>query len=179
MRIARVIIDLKPDLLRGAYHRRGDSELIPTIIDSMWFVYAFAKKDLSMISDISSSFTGANSDTQKLITEVLGILRKYNCNIFNSKYYNLPEMPHYAEESFYFIKKRLADPNFKILNQAPMFVERGNRIVKNAAQDVKDQVKEKANELAEYVKSSSTSYIKEVMYKDLFKMFDLNQSGSL
>ena len=179
LRITLEIIECKPSSFIRDRGSGGKDEYVPRILNILWFIYGLCKKDFSVIPDIGTSFTDPNSDIQKIIVEFFGILRKYNSNIFTGKFYNIPDLNGMAEGSFYYVKRRLEDPDFKLFGQFPSFVAQGGALAKDAAEDAKEKVKEKATELADYVRNSSTSYIKEVMYKDLFKMFDLDQTGSL
>ncbi|CAI2372474.1 unnamed protein product [Moneuplotes crassus] len=179
-RISEILVEIAEIISKIIEDKTGSTpEAIPMMINIMKFIYALSKKEFSAIPEIGSSLVDSNSNMQKIISEFFGILRKYKSNIFTSERYNTPEVSSFVEDSFFFAQRQLKDPNFSVKGSLTAVSTQGAKMVKEVADDVKENVKEKATELADYVKNSSTSYIKEVMYKDLFKMFDLDQSGNL
>ncbi|CAI2386020.1 unnamed protein product [Moneuplotes crassus] len=117
--------------------------------------------------------------TKSLLLTLFKILEKYHSKLFTQKSSNHPALTKLAQNSFYFIKRQLENPNFEIRNSASYLVDQAEDFAKNAVQGLKQEAKETANELVQYVKTSSESYIREVMLKDLFQIFDRDHSGSL
>ena len=95
--------------------------------------------------------------------------------MFSDKKYNLPTLITDVEKSYYFAQRKLEDPNFTAKTGIQMFYNN----IDEATKEVREDIKTRATELAEHVKSSSSSYIREVMYRDLFRMFDKDQSGGI
>ncbi|CAI2361318.1 unnamed protein product [Moneuplotes crassus] len=159
------------NVLANLVAEEGGSPQIEKII---LLTISLCKKDYSSIPELCNGLI-SSATVGSLVSEFFGILRKCKCNIFTDKKYNLPGLVADVKSSYYFVKRKLDDPNFTAKTGIQMLYNN----IEEATKDVREDVKAKATELVDHVKASSSSYIREVMYRDLFKMFDKDQSGGI
>jgi hypothetical protein len=133
--------------------------------DFFMCIIGLCKGDYEFISIIASKHGVFEHDK---VEEILSILSKFQQSIFGKKSYGLPPISKGLKTAFFGKKKNM-------INELDMF---GTvKLVAEGGKEALNQVKQKASEVAESTMQSGGEFVTDLLYRDLFKMFDKDDGG--
>ena len=131
------------------------------------FIIGIWRQDFSLMIKVASHF-GIFDD--KLLTEFFSILKKFESSIFTKSIHGLPEISKGLETTYFAMKQKLKDPR--------SLIEEGmNKLGETASNAVKSEMSNKAVELSHIMVNNTGTLVTDMVYKDLFLMFDKDESG--
>jgi hypothetical protein len=133
--------------------------------DFFMCIIGLCKGDYKFISIIASQHGFFEHDKVK---EVLSIFSKFQQTIFGKKSYGLPQLSKGLKTALFAMKGDMTDD---------LDVSGAMNLIADGGKDAMNQAKQKASEAAESAMQSGGAFMTDLLYRDLFKMFDIDDSG--
>jgi hypothetical protein len=135
-------------------------------------VLGLCKGDFSLIAEVASQ--QGYFEHQK-VKDIFNVFAKFQNTIFGGEVYGMPEMANGLKTSFFSLQKNFDNPEVLARGAVKLIKDQGSEALGKVTSHAKKEVKK----VAEDAMQSAGSAITELLYKDLFKMFDKDESGSI
>jgi len=136
--------------------------------DFIVFIIGICKGDFEMIGVLANKLGYFEN---KMVKDLFAIFMKYQSVIFENGSYGLPLVSKGLRTAYFFAQNDLQNQDFRKLSK------RGVQIASNALKQGTRAIANEAKEVAEDTMKQTGTYVTDLLYKDLFNMFDKDKSG--
>ena len=167
-------VDKTMNSINAYYTNKGEHKIenLNSQRDFIIFIIGICKGDFEMIGVLANKL--GYFDNQ-MVKDLFAIFMKYQSVIFENGSFGLPEVARGLRTAYFFAENDLKQGNYRKLSK------RGVQIASNAlrqgARAIGNEVKREAKEFAEDTMKETGTYVTDLLYKDLFNMFDKDKSG--
>ena len=168
------VIDKTINSIDTYYTEKGEHKIsnLNSQRDFIIFIIGICKGDFGMIEVLAKKLGYFEN---QIVKDLFSIFMKYKDIMFENGSFGLPEVAKGLRTAYFFAENDLKQNNYKRLSK------RGIKIASNALKQgirtIGNEVKREGKEFAEDAMRETGTYVTDLLYKDLFKMFDKDNSG--
>ena len=140
----------------------------------MQFIIGLCTGNLDMIQSVASMLGLFDNKSVKMLFD---IFKEYEKVIFKNGGYGLPEISRGLKSVYLEAYQHFADEKFSFGNTIKALTEGGSKLAKEGLNQLGDVAKDQIGALSTSAMQSAGSLVTDLLYKDLFNMFDKDMSG--
>ncbi|CAI2364557.1 unnamed protein product [Moneuplotes crassus] len=138
------------------------------------FIVGVCKEDYKMLINLACDL-GMFED--KKIKNFINIFKKFQTIIYGKQVYGIPQLSQDLTRMHHAVKKSFKEQNYSLRGAVKMIASEGAEEAKVRKENVKKDVSKRAKQAGNFVISSVGNQMTDLVYKDLFTMFDRDGSG--